>query len=159
MIVIRRAGPGDAALALRFIRELAAYERLEGEMVADEAAVRDLLFSDPPGAFCEFAELDGEAAGFALWFYNASTFEGRRGLYLEDIFVRPEHRGEGVGLALMRALARRCADEGLRRMEWAVLNWNAPARRFYDALGAEAMDGWTTRRLSGAALAKLAQER
>ena len=108
-------------------------------------------------AFCEVAELDGTAVGFALWFYNLSTFEGRHGIYLEDLYVRPEARGRGAGLALLRRLARRCRDEGLARLEWAVLDWNTPAIGFYDALGAAAMSEWIIRRLSGEALAKLAE--
>ena len=100
--------------------------------------------------------MDGEAVGFALWFYNFSTFVGRSGLYLEDLFVRPQVRGRGAGKALLAALARRCVAEGLGRMEWAVLDWNAPSIAFYDALGSRSLDDWRIRRLTGEALARLA---
>ena len=106
----------------------------------------------------DIAEADGEPVGLALWFYNFSTFRGRAGIYLEDLFVAPSARGQGAGRALMAALARRCVEEGLARMEWAVLDWNAPAIGVYDRLGAEAMDEWTIRRLSGDALAALAAD-
>ncbi len=139
-----------------FIAALAAYEELSHEMEATEAQVDAALFSDAPKAFCDIAELDGKPVGFALWFYNFSTFVGRHGIYLEDLFVIPEARGSGAGKALLSGLARRCVDEGLGRLEWSVLDWNAPAIGFYDSLGADAMDGWTTRRLHGEALAKLA---
>ena len=139
-----------------FIAALAAYEELSHEMEATEAQVDAALFSDAPKAFCDIAEMDGKPVGFALWFYNFSTFVGRHGIYLEDLFVIPEARGSGAGKALLSGLARRCVDEGLGRLEWSVLDWNAPAIGFYDSLGADAMDGWTTRRLHGEALAKLA---
>ena len=139
-----------------FIAALAEYEKLSHEMEATEAQVDAALFSDAPKAFCDIAEVDGEPVGFALWFYNFSTFVGRHGIYLEDLFVVPEARGSGAGKALLSGLARRCVEEGLGRLEWSVLDWNAPAIGFYDSLGADAMDGWTTRRLHGEALAKLA---
>jgi GNAT superfamily N-acetyltransferase len=107
--------------------------------------------------FCDIAESDGRPVGFAVWFYTYSTFEGAHGLYLEDIFVIPEARGTGAGLALMRRLARRCRDEGLKRLEWQVLDWNAPSIAFYDRLGAQAKAEWLNRQLSGEALAKLAE--
>ena len=139
-----------------FIAALATYEELSHEMEATEAQVDAALFSDAPKAFCDIAEMDGKPVGFALWFYNFSTFVGRHGIYLEDLFVIPEARGSGAGKALLSGLARRCVDEGLGRLEWSVLDWNAPAIGFYDSLGADSMDGWTTRRLHGEALAKLA---
>lgn len=157
-VAIRPAAPGEAGLVLAFIRELAEYERLLDAVKTTEADVQGLLFSGAPRAFCDIAELDGEPVGFAFWFYNVSTFEGRCGLYLEDLFVRPAARGAGAGLALMKRLAQRCRDEGLTRLEWAVLDWNAPAIAFYDRLGAEAKTDWITRRLSGAALERLAGE-
>ena len=126
-------------------------------MTIDAAAVSAALFCEGPRAFCDIAEADGEPVGFALWFYSFSTFEGRHGLYLEDLFVRPKARGGGAGLALMRRLAQRCRDENLARFEWAVLDWNAPSIAFYDRLGAAAKSDWITRRLSGAALAALAE--
>ncbi|MBA3810702.1 MAG: GNAT family N-acetyltransferase [Caulobacteraceae bacterium] len=156
-IVVRPAVALDAALILTFIRELADYERLGHAVKASHADVEAMLFSPAPRAFCDIAESDGEPVGFALWFYSASTFEGRHGLYLEDLYVRPSHRGSGAGKALLSALARRCLDENLARMEWAVLDWNAPAIGFYDALGATAQTEWTTRQLRGEALRRLAE--
>jgi GNAT superfamily N-acetyltransferase len=114
------------------------------------------LFGPAPRIFCDIAEVAGEPVGFALWFYNYSTFRGRHGIYLEDLYVRPAARGQGAGRALLQRLARRCVDEQLGRLEWAVLDWNAPSIGFYDALGAEAMKEWIVRRLSGEALARLA---
>lgn len=154
--LIRPAVPADAALTLALIRELAEYERLSNEVDATEAMIAAALFGPSPRVFCDLAEWDGEPAGFALWFYSFSTFRGRHGIYLEDLFVRPAHRGRGIGKALLQSLARRCADEGLPRLEWSVLDWNEPALGFYRRLGAEAKDGWTVHRLSGAALAALA---
>ena len=154
--VIRPATPADASLIFALIGELAAYEKLAHEVKASQADIAAILFGPSPRAFCDIAELDGEAVGFALWFYSVSTFEGRHGLYLEDLFVRPETRGRGAGLALLRRLAERCRDEGLARLEWAVLDWNTLAINFYDALGATAKSEWITRRLSGEALATLA---
>ena len=155
-ISVRPAAASDAALILSFIRELADYERLLHEVRTSQADIAAMLFAPAPRAFCDIAEVDGEPVGFALWFYNVSTFEGRHGLYLEDLYVRPAHRGSGAGKALLATLARRCLDEGLARLEWAVLDWNAPAIAFYDALGASARTEWITRRLTGAALRRLA---
>jgi GNAT superfamily N-acetyltransferase len=157
MIAIRPATPADAPLILGFIRELAEYEKLLREVKTSLADVERLLFSANPRAFCDIAELDGEPVGQALWFYNLSTFEGRHGLYLEDLYVRPHARGQGAGLALLKHLARRCRDEGLARLEWTVLDWNTPSIAFYDALGAEAKSEWILRRLTGEALARLAE--
>jgi GNAT superfamily N-acetyltransferase len=120
------------------------------------ADVEAILFSPAPRAFCDIAETADGPLGFALWFYNVSTFEGRHGLYLEDLYVRPAARGAGVGKALLAGLARRCVAENLARLEWAVLDWNAPAIAFYDSLGAAAKTEWITRRLTGEALVRLA---
>ncbi|CAN5126153.1 GNAT family N-acetyltransferase [soil metagenome] len=155
-VTVRAAAPGALDLIYGLIRELAIYEKLEHAVEASAADIGSLLFGERPVAFCEIAELGGEAVGFALWFYNVSTFVGRKGIWLEDVYVRESHRGRGAGLALLRSLAQRCRDEGLGRLEWSVLDWNAPSIAFYDALGADAMNAWTTRRLSGEALAKLA---
>jgi GNAT superfamily N-acetyltransferase len=155
-VVIRAAEPGDAPAIHRFICELAEYERLTHMVEATQADVERALFGPAPRAFCEMAEVAGEPVGFALWFYSYSTFKGRHGIYLEDLFVRPQARGQGAGKALLKRLARRCVEEGLGRLEWAVLDWNAPAIGFYDALGADALDDWIVRRLTGEALAKLA---
>lgn len=156
MISIRDATAADTPLIHGFIRELADYEKLLHEVRTTEADVARILFGPSPRAFCDIAEVGAAPVGFALWFYNLSTFEGRHGIHLEDLFVKPEARGAGVGRALLRRLAQRCADEGLARLEWAVLDWNAPAIAFYDGLGATAKSEWITRRLSGEALARLA---
>jgi len=153
---IRPAAPADAPVIHGFIRDLADYEKLLHEMDASQADIAAMLFGPSPRAFCDIAENDGRPIGFALWFYNLSTFTGRHGIYLEDLFVRPEARGLGAGKALLAGLARRCVDEGLTRLEWAVLDWNAPSIAFYDSIGAAAKTEWITRRLSGEALAKLA---
>jgi GNAT superfamily N-acetyltransferase len=153
---IRPAAPHDAPVILAFIRELAEYERLLHEVKTTLADVETILFGASPKAFCDIAENDDGPVGFALWFYSVSTFEGRHGLYLEDLYVRPAARGTGLGKALLAHLARRCAAEGLPRLEWSVLDWNAPAIAFYDSLGASAKTDWITRRLSGEALARLA---
>jgi GNAT superfamily N-acetyltransferase len=153
---IRPAAPEDAPLILEFIRALADYEKLLDEAVITEADVAESFFGPAPRVFCDMAHMDGRAVGFAVWFYNYSTFRGRHGLYLEDLFVRPEARGSGAGKALLAGLARRCLDEGLPRLDWAVLDWNAPSIAFYDSLGADALGEWTTRRLQGDALARLA---
>ena len=155
-LIIRPAAPADGPTVLAFIRELAEYERLLHEVKTTAADIDALLFCAAPRAFCDIAEIAGEPAGFALWFYSISTFEGRHGLYLEDLYVRPHLRGGGVGKALLAHLARRCATEGLARLEWAVLDWNAPAIAFSDSLGATAKTDWITRRLSGEALSRLA---
>lgn len=156
-LTIRRAAPADAALIRALIHELATYERLAHEVEADEAAIAAGLFAPAPRAFCEIAEWEGEAAGFALWFYSFSTFRGRHGIYLEDLFVRPAFRGHGIGTALLRSLAQRCATENLARLEWAVLDWNEPALAFYRSVGAVALDGWTVHRLDREALAEFAR--
>ena len=158
MISIRDATPADAALIHDLIRELADYEKLLHEVRTSEDDVARILFGPSPRAFCDIAEVGGSPVGFALWFYNLSTFEGRHGIYLEDLFVKPEARGAGVGRELLQRLARRCRDEGLARLEWAVLDWNAPAIAFYDSLGAAAKSEWITRRLSGEGLARLAAQ-
>ena len=155
-VSVRVGHPTDAGLILGFIRALAEYERLLDDVEATEDDIRRDLFGENPRAFCEIAEKDGEPVGFALWFYNYSTFRGRAGIYLEDLFVVPTERGSGAGKALLARLAQRCVEADLGRLEWAVLNWNAPSIAFYDSLGAGAMDGWTVRRLDGEALKALA---
>jgi GNAT superfamily N-acetyltransferase len=157
-LTLRSAEPKDIAVIHGFILELAAYEKLSHAVEARAEDIAAVLFGPHPRAFCEIAEQEGAAVGFALWFYNLSTFTGRHGIYLEDLYVRPEARGAGIGRALMARLARRCIDEGLKRLEWAVLDWNAPAIAVYDRLGADALDDWTVRRLTGDALARLGGE-
>ena len=155
-ILIRPARPADAPLILRFIRELASYERAADQVRATEEGLVSLLFSPTPRGFCEIAEMAGAPVGFMLWFYSVSTWEGRAGIFLEDLYVTPGARGAGVGRALLKRLAERCVAEDLGRLEWRVLDWNAPAIAFYDAIGSEPLDEWMTRRLSGRALAELA---
>jgi len=152
----RPAAPGDETLVLAFIGELAAYERLAHAAVATAFDIEAALFCDHPKVFCDLAEVEGEAVGFTLWFYNFSTFVGRHGLYLEDLYVRPHARGLGIGRALFTRLAQRCVDENLGRLEWSVLDWNAPAIAFYDRLRSVSLDDWRTRRLDGAALRTVA---
>jgi GNAT superfamily N-acetyltransferase len=155
---IRAARPGEAGLVLGFVRELADYEKLTHEVAATEAMIDTALFGESPRVFCDFAEWDGEPVGFALWFLNFSSFRGKNGIYLEDVFVRPAHRGKGIGKALLVHLAQRCLSEGWARLEWAVLDWNTPSIEFYKAQGAVLMDEWTICRVSGPALARLAGE-
>ncbi|MXQ10121.1 GNAT family N-acetyltransferase [Microvirga makkahensis] len=158
-LTIRKADERDVALVFSFIRELAEYERLAHEIDASEADIAMALFGPNPRVFADIAEWEGRSAGFALWFYNFSTFRGRHGIYLEDLFVRPEFRSKGIGRALLRHLARRCMAEGLARLEWWVLDWNEPALKFYRSIGAVPMDEWTVQRVSGEALAELAEAR
>ncbi len=155
-MTIRAAGRSDVALILAFIRELAAYEKLSEEVVATEDTLAATLFGSHPAAEVLIAEVDGGPAGFALFFSNYSTFLGRPGIYLEDLFVRPEARGRGVGRALLSRLAAIARERGCGRLEWAVLDWNENAIRFYEKLGATAQTDWTTYRLTGEPLARLA---
>ncbi len=152
---IRSAVPADVPVILHLIRALARYEKLEHKVEATEADLAEALFGPTPRVFCDLAEVDGRTAGFALWFYTFSTFVGRHGLYLEDLFVEPEFRGRGVGKALIRHLAQRCVAERLGRFEWSVLDWNEPAIQFYRAQGARLLGDWTVCRVDGEALAAL----
>jgi GNAT superfamily N-acetyltransferase len=157
MIRIAAATPDDVPRILGLIQALAEYERMTDQVVATEDRVRESLFGTRPHAECVLA-WDGETAvGFALWFHNYSTFLGRQGLYLEDLFVLPAWRGRGVGRALLRELARIAVERGCGRMEWSVLDWNEPAIGFYERLGAVAMKEWTVYRLTGEALTRLAE--
>lgn len=154
---LRPAIPADVPLIRTLIQGLAEYERLAAECVATEDGLRATLFGPSPDAEVVLAFLDGAPAGFALFFHNYSTFLARRGLYLEDLFVLPELRGKGVGTALLQHLARLAMERECGRFEWAVLDWNEPAIRFYESLGAVPMTDWTTYRLTGEALALLAR--
>jgi GNAT superfamily N-acetyltransferase len=156
-LTIRAARPGEAALALQFLRELAEYEKLTHEMEASEAMIDAALFGPQAQLSCEFAEWDGETVGFAMWLLNFSTFSGRAGMFLEDLFVRPAFRGRGIGKALMAHLARKCVENGWSRLQWEVLDWNTPSIEFYKSLGAVMMNEWIGVRLSGDALARLAK--
>ena len=158
-ITIRSAAPGDLQLIAALIRELAEYERLAHEVRFDDEHLAAHLFGPRRYAEVIIGEIDGSPQGFALFFHNFSTFEGRPGLYLEDLFVRPEARGAGVGKALLGELARLAVERGCARLEWSVLDWNAPSIGFYRALGARSMDDWTTMRVDGAALRALAENR
>jgi GNAT superfamily N-acetyltransferase len=156
MLSIRNATADDVPLVLQFIRELAEYEKLAHEMVATP---KDLLrdgFSDRPYFHVVIAEWEGQPAGFALYFYNYSTFQGRPGLYLEDLFVRPTYRGKGIGKALLVHLAKVAVKEGCGRYQWQVLDWNTPSIKFYESLGARTRKEWLTMRVTGEALARLA---
>jgi GNAT superfamily N-acetyltransferase len=157
-VAIRFATSDDAELILRFIRGLAEYEHQPEAVQATAAALRAQMEARDPPFECLIAERDGEPAGFALFFRNYSTWSGRPGLYLEDLFVFETHRGHGVGKALLKRLAAITHERGWARMEWAVLDWNAPAQGFYRALGAFPKDQWTVWRLGGAALAIAARD-
>jgi GNAT superfamily N-acetyltransferase len=156
-LTIRPAAAHELPLVLEFIRELAAYERLEHEVEATTADLAAGLFGPRPYAEVVFACLDGTPVGFALFFHTFSTFVGKPGIYLEDLFVRPEARGRGIGRHLLAWLARTTLERGCARLDWQVLDWNAPSIAFYRSVGAEAQDEWTTMRVSGAALERLAR--
>ena len=154
--VLRMATVEDVPTILNLITALAEYERLDDEVVATEDGLRASLFGTPVRAEALLAEIAGSPVGFALWYYNFSTFQGRHGLYLEDIFVDPDHRGTGIGRMIFRFLAARAVAQGCGRMDWDVLNWNSTAIRFYRSIGAPPRDGWTRQRLTGHALEALA---
>ena len=155
-VTVRRATAADAATILGFVRALAAYEREPDAVVVTEATLRAQLAADPPPFECLLAEEDGAPRAFALFFGTYSTWLGRPGIWLEDLFVPPEHRGRGIGALLLREIARLAVARGCGRVEWSVLDWNEPALGFYARLGAIAMDEWTTHRLTGDTLARLA---
>jgi GNAT superfamily N-acetyltransferase len=155
-LIIRPALPTEAKLILAMVRELAEYERLSHEVDATEPMIAEALFGPSPRSFCDIADWGGEPAGFALWFLNYSSFRGRHGLYLEDLFVRPAFRRRGIARALFAHLARRCVSSGWTRFEWAVLDWNTAAIGFYREMGAELKDEWTIYRVTGPALVRLA---
>jgi GNAT superfamily N-acetyltransferase len=158
MLKIRRATPDDIPLILEFIRELAEYERAPEQAVATPKDLRRDGFSGNPRFYVEIAEWKGEAAGLALWFFNYSTCQGKPGLYLEDLFVRPRFRKNGIGKALLTYLAKVAVEKGCGRYQWQVLDWNTPAIEFYQSLGAREMKEWLTMRVTGDALAKLAMQ-
>jgi GNAT superfamily N-acetyltransferase len=153
---LRAAVQSDVPTIFGFIRELAAYEKLEHQVVATEALLHEHLFGNRPAAEVVIAEVDGRPVGFALFFQNFSTFLGRPGLFLEDLYVRPEARGHGIGKALLVHLAKIAVERGAGRFDWNVLDWNEPAIGFYKRLGAEVLPDWRTCRLSGESLARLA---
>jgi GNAT superfamily N-acetyltransferase len=156
-LTIRPALPADVPLIVALVRELAEYERLADQVVATDEDFARSLFSTPPRAHAVIVETDGKPAGFALYFYNFSTFLGRPGLYLEDLYIRPEFRRLGLGQAVFKYLAQKAVAENCGRMEWWVLDWNEPALRFYRQMGAEPMSDWTVQRLTGDSLRKVAE--
>jgi GNAT superfamily N-acetyltransferase len=153
--VIRRVAPADVPAVVGLVHELAAYEREPRSCLLTAEQLHAALFGPAPALFGHVAEVDGAVVGCALWFLNFSTWRGVHGLYLEDLYVQPAHRGSGLGRALLATLAAECVERGYARLEWSVLDWNAPSIAFYRALGAVPMDGWTTFRLDGDALAAL----
>ena len=158
-VSVRPATPADLPLIVELIRALAEYEKLSDEVRFEEAKLGEKLFGPRPYAEVLIGEVDGEPQGFALFFHNFSTFEGRPGIYLEDLFVRPEARGKGLGKALLAGLARIAVERDCARLEWWVLDWNEPSIGFYRSLGARPMDEWTVMRVDGPALAALAGDR
>ena len=155
-ITIRRAEEKDAALILHFIRQLAIYEKMEAQVVATEELLKEWIF-EKQAAEVLFAVADGQEVGFALFFHNYSTFLGRAGIYLEDLFVKPAHRGKGCGKALLKKLASIAVERGCGRLEWSCLDWNQPSIDFYRSLGAVPMDDWTVYRVTGDTLRALAE--
>lgn len=153
--MIRRVRESDVSAVVRLVHELAEYERAAHECHLTDEQLHAALFAERPALFGHVAEVDGEVVGFALWFLNFSTWRGVHGIYLEDLYVRPELRGSGLGKALLTELARECVARGYARLEWWVLDWNAPSIGFYKSLGAVAMDEWTVFRMTDAALAEL----
>ncbi len=154
-VIVRPAAVGDVGALLGLIRDLATYEREPDAVEAEEGLLAAALFAGAPSVFAHVAEDRGELVGMAIWFVNFSTWTGRSGIYLEDLFVRPAHRGRGIGRALLAELATIAADRGYARIDWSVLDWNHSAIRFYRSLGAVPMDDWTGYRLSGEALTAL----
>jgi GNAT superfamily N-acetyltransferase len=159
-MIVRPVRPDDVPTVLRLVRELAAYEKAEHEAQATAEQLTAALFGEAPALFGHVAlAADGEIAGFALWFLNYSTWRGTHGIYLEDLYVSPDHRGTGLGRELLRTLAQVCVDRGYSRLEWSVLDWNTPSIDFYKAAGAVPMDEWTVFRLTDEALPRFAADR
>lgn len=156
MLTIRKAEADDLPLVIQFITELADYEKLRHEVTIDPRRLQNELFGEYPVAFSYLAEWDGVAVGFALYFYNFSTFLGKRGIYVEDIYVQPNFRGKGIGKALLKAIAQKAVEEDCGRIEWQVLDWNKPSIDFYESLHARHKQEWLTYQLAGGAIKKLA---
>lgn len=154
--MIRPARPADIPVIYQLVRDLASYESSLPDVTGTEADLRRALLAEPPAVFAHVAEHDGQVGGFALWYLSFSTWEASHGIYLEDLYVRPELRGHGLGRALLAGLARICVERGYPRLEWAVLDWNTPSRGFYASLGAAELSEWIVNRLSGPALRELA---
>ena len=158
-MTVRPAEPGDVPALVGLVRELAEYERALHEVRLTEEQLTECLFGDAPALFGHVAERDGQVVGLALWFLNFSTWRGTHGVYLEDLYVRPEHRGSGLGRELLRTLAAVCVERGYSRLEWSVLDWNTPSIEFYKSAGAVPMDEWTVFRLTDDALHHFARPR
>ena len=154
--MIRPARPADIPAIYQLVRDLASYENALADVTGSEEQLRRALLAEPPAVFAHVAEHDGQVAGFALWYLSFSTWTASHGIYLEDLYVKPELRGSGLGRALLAELARICVARGYPRLEWAVLDWNTPSRGFYASLGAAEMPAWIVNRLSGPALRELA---
>ena len=152
---IRPVRQEEVGIVLQLIHDLAVYEKAPNEVEATEKELLETIFSSDPKVFCDLVEVDGEIAGMAIWFLNYSTWQGKHGIYLEDLFIKPEFRGRGYGKALLKHLAKVCDEKGYGRFQWWVLDWNTPAIEFYRSLGAIAMDEWTVYRVSGQALKDL----
>lgn len=152
---IRPARKEEVGIVLQLIHDLAHYEKAPNEVEATEKELLATIFIDNPKVFCDVVDVDGEIVGMAIWFLNYSTWQGKHGIYLEDLFIKPEYRGHGYGKALLKHLAKICDEKGYGRFQWWVLDWNSPAIEFYRSLGAEAMDEWTVYRVSGKALKDL----
>jgi GNAT superfamily N-acetyltransferase len=152
---IRSARSEESTVILQLIKDLAEYEKAPDQVEATESDLKATIFGKEPKVFCDVVEVDGEIAGMAIWFLNYSTWQGKHGIYLEDLFIKPEYRGRGYGKALLVHLAKLCEEKGYGRFQWWVLDWNSPAIEFYRSLGAEAMDEWTVYRVSGKALKDL----
>lgn len=154
---IRPAKQEDAAAILQLIKDLALYEKAPDEVKATEEEILETIFAPNPSVFADLIEIDGQVVAIAIWFLNYSTWQGKHGIYLEDLYVKPEFRGRGYGKALLQHLAKICLERGYGRFQWWVLDWNSPAIEFYRSLGAEAMDEWTVYRVSGQKLRELGQ--
>ncbi|NCX76641.1 MAG: GNAT family N-acetyltransferase [Actinobacteria bacterium] len=154
---IRPARKDEASIILQLIKDLAEYEKAPDEVKAGEKEIIETVFADNPKVFCDLVEVDGDIAGMAIWFLNYSTWQGKHGIYLEDLYVKPEYRGRGYGKALLQHLAGICNERGYGRFQWWVLDWNSPAIEFYRSLGAEAMSEWTVYRVSGLPLRRLGE--
>ena len=154
-MLIREASPADVPAIMQLIHDLAEYEKAPQEVETNEGEIAAALFADQPKVFAHVIDLDGEVIGMAIWFLNFSTWQGRHGIYLEDLYVKPEYRGRGYGLAMLKFLAALCVQRGYGRFQWWVLDWNTPAIEFYKSQGAIAMDEWTVYRVSGEALKRL----
>ena len=154
---IRSAQRDETSIILQLIKDLAEYEKAPHEVKAGEREILETIFAENPKVFCDFVEVDGDIAGMAIWFLNYSTWQGKHGIYLEDLYVKPEFRGRGYGKALLQHLANICNERGYGRFQWWVLDWNSPAIEFYRSLGAEAMSEWTVYRVSGDPLRRLGE--